>query len=151
MPENKPSNLIIQELGHFLLQPLNMLLKIVVHPLARGAKPDFLYAFPLLVLAIGTFMHGSFLVGLKMYLVIYCCFSYFMMKNLFCGHRVQDTWTAGAEKIEDFGEHTIYATSDTDPWITGFLSFLLVVGFNMHVAHHMFPTADHRFLPIIHK
>lgn len=69
------------------------------------------------------------------------------MKILLCGHRIQDTWTEGCEKIEDYGEHTINATSDTDVWITGIWSYLLLAGFNVHMAHHLFPTADHHILP----
>ena len=73
------------------------------------------------------------------------------MKVLFCGHRIQDTWTEGSEKIEDYGEHTVYATSDTDNWIHGVWSYILLAGFNVHVAHHFFPTADHRMLPLVDR
>lgn len=68
---------------------------------------------------------------------------------LFCGHRVGETWTEGCERIEDFGEHTIYSTADTDVGIKGFLSYLLVGGFNIHTPHHFFPTADLAILPKI--
>lgn len=80
-----------------------MLLKILVLPIVRRVSPDFLYSFPLLVLFGGALMHGSLWVGFKMYMIIYCFFSYVMMKALFCGHRIADTWTEGVEKNEDFG------------------------------------------------
>ncbi len=123
-----------------------MLLKLVILPIIRKTTPDPMYAFPILVF-LACYLNTSFATALKFYLVIYCSFSFLLMKVLLCGHRVQDTWTEGAEKIEDFGEHTVLATSDTDTWIHGIWSYLLLAGFNIHVAHHLFPTADHRILP----
>ena len=41
------------------------------------------------------------------------------------------------------------ATSDTDAWIHGIFSYLLLAGFNNHVPHHFFPTADHYIHPQI--
>lgn len=43
------------------------------------------------------------------------------------------------------------ATSDTDTWIRGILSYMLLAGFNVHLAHHFFPTADHHILPKIRE
>ena len=43
------------------------------------------------------------------------------------------------------------ATSDTDAWIHGIFSYILMAGFNNHVPHHFFPTADHHMLPKIKK
>ena len=57
-----------------------MLLEILVLPVLRGATPDLLYAFPLSVIGLGWWMHGSFWVGLKSYLIIYCFFSYVIMR-----------------------------------------------------------------------
>ena len=93
MPENRQLNQFIIEFAFFFLQPLNMLLKIVIVPLIKQVPPDFMYSFPLLLLSFGWYIHGSFWIGLKMYLIIYCVFSFLLMKSLFCGHRIQDTWT----------------------------------------------------------
>jgi fatty acid desaturase len=112
----------------------------------RKTLPDPFYAIPLLIFFI-AYLNSSFIQALKIYLTIYCTFSFLLMKILLCGHRIQDTWTEGCEKIEDYGEHTINATSDTDVWITGIWSYLLLAGFNVHMAHHLFPTADHHILP----
>lgn len=78
------------------MQPLNMIMKLVVLPVTKAKTPDLLYAFPLLVIAAGWFLTGSLAIGIKYYLIIYCFFSFLLMKVLFCGHRVQDVWTQGA-------------------------------------------------------
>lgn len=69
-----------------------MLLKLVILPITKQIKPDLMYSFPLLIFLISFFAH-NFVIALKLYLVIYCTFSFLLMKVLFCGHRVQDTWT----------------------------------------------------------
>ena len=61
-----------------------------------------MYAFPLTIIALSYLVNGSFFEAVKLYLVIYCSFSFLLMKVLFCGHRVQDTWTEGCAKIEDY-------------------------------------------------
>lgn len=124
-----------------------MLLKMLIVPVLQKTTPDLLYSFPLLILSACIWTSADVWEGVKFYLFIYGCFTWVLMKLLFCGHRIQDTWTEGAEKIEEFGEHTLYATSDTDPWLRGLASYVLTVGFNIHVTHHLFPTADHKMLP----
>ena len=124
-----------------------MILKLLIVPILKKTSPDFLYSFPLLIMSACIWNSESGWEGIKFYLFIYGCFTFILMKSLFCGHRIQDTWSEGAEKIEDYGEHTIYATSDTDAWIHGLASYILLAGFNVHVAHHFFPTADHKILP----
>ena len=124
-----------------------MTLKLVIVPLTRFKLPDLWYSFPLFVFGFIYLNCDSFGEAVKFYLMIYCSFGFFMMKVLFCGHRLQELWTEGAEKIEDYGEHTVKATSDTDAWIHGIFSYMLLAGFNNHVPHHFFPTADHHILP----
>lgn len=131
------------------LQPINMVIKLIVLPVIRRVKPDVMYSFPLAIILWSYLVSGSFFEAFKLYLVIYCSFSFLLMKVLFCGHRVQDTWTEGSEKIDDYGEHTLCATCDTDTWIQGIWSYIVVAGFNIHVAHHLFPTADIHMLPQI--
>ena len=124
-----------------------MTLKLLVVPLTKFKLPDPWYCFPLVVLGFIYLNSETFGEALKMYMVIYCTFGFILMKNLFCGHRLQELWTEGAQKIEDYGEHTVLATSDTDPWIKGIFSYIFLAGFNIHVIHHLFPTADHHMLP----
>lgn len=80
-----------------------MILKLFILPIIKKVKPDIMYAFPLLIFSAAYLVNGSFMEALKLYLVLYCSFSFLLMKVLFCGHRVQDTWTEGSEKIEDYG------------------------------------------------
>lgn len=96
MPKNNIFNKFLIELLLIFLQPINMAMKLFVLPILRRTAPDLMYSFPLLVLLIASLIHSSFIVGIKLYLVIYCSFSFLLMKVLFCGHRVQDTWTEGA-------------------------------------------------------
>ena len=126
-----------------------MILKLVVVPLTKFKKPDIFYSFPLVILAFIYANSETFGEALKFYLIIYCTYGFLLMKSLFCGHRLQELWTEGAEKIEDYGDHTVLATSDTDTWIRGLFSYVFLAGFNIHVVHHLFPTADHHFLPKI--
>lgn len=136
-------------LSFILLQPLNFLLKIIVVPIIRRRKPDFWYLLPLTVLLVFYQASGSFWYAFKLHLFIYGLFGLIFNRVLFCGHRLQELWSEGAERIEDFGEHTILSTNDTDTWMTGFFSYLLLAGFNIHTPHHFFPTADHAALPRI--
>ena len=43
----------------------------------------------------------------------------------------------------------MYSTADTDTRITGFWSYFLLAGLNIHTPHHLFPTADLAVLPQI--
>ena len=76
-----------------------MILKLVIVPIIRFKIPDLWYSFPLLVLAFIYANSQTFGEAIKFYLVIYCSFSFFLMKLLFCGHRLQELWTEGSEKI----------------------------------------------------
>lgn len=95
------------------------------------------------------FVSGDLWYAFKLHMFIYGLFGLVFNRVLFCGHRLQELWSEGAERIQDFGEHTISVTNDTDTWLTGFFSYLLLAGFNIHTPHHMFPTADHAALPKI--
>lgn len=87
--------MIILEVIFTFIQPLNMILKLFIVPIIKKVKPDILYAFPLTIFFL-AYLNSSFIEALKLYLVIYCTFGFVIMKLLFCGHRVQDTWTEGA-------------------------------------------------------
>lgn len=91
-PQNKWYMQIVLEALFFLLQPLNMLLKLLVIPIMRRTGPDLFYATPMLIFAF-FLSQNSLGDAIKLYLVVYCSFGYLLMKVLFCGHRVQDTWT----------------------------------------------------------
>ena len=86
---------------------------------------------------------------MKLHMCIYGFFGLLFNRMVFCGHRLQELWTEGAERIQDFGEHTMATTSDTDKWLTGFFSYLFLAGFNNHTPHHFFPTADETIHPKI--
>lgn len=98
MPQNKWYLQFVIEILFFVLQPVNMTLKLVVLPIMKRIKPDIYYAFPLLIFAL-FWLTNSFVDAIKLYAVVYCSFGFLLMKVLFCGHRVQDTWTEGCEKI----------------------------------------------------
>lgn len=99
MPQNKWYCQILLEIIFIFIQPANMTLKVLVVPIIKRIKPDLLYAFPLIIFSLIYLNSPSFFDALKLYLVIYCTFGFCVMKVLLCGHRVQDTWSEGAEKI----------------------------------------------------
>ena len=127
--------------------------KLILSPLLHGKRPMFWYMIPLFVGGSYYLRTGDLWYSIQMHLFMYCIFGLFMNRILFCGHRLQTLWSEGAPRIEDFGEHTMATTSDTDIWITGFWSLVLTAGFNQHTPHHLFPTADiaifPKLLPII--
>ena len=88
---------------------------------------------------------------MKLHLYIYGVFGFIANRILFCNHRIQEVWSEGAERIQDFGEHTILSTNDTDTWVTGFIAYVFLAGFNNHTSHHFFPTADQSSHPKILK
>jgi fatty acid desaturase len=149
MPENHMFVEVILQFVYFFLQPLNMTLKVLIIPIVKRKKPDFWYAVPLTLFAFFYLFNGSLLETLKIYLFMYGLFGLILGRILFCGHRLQELWTEGAEKIEDFGEHTVSSSNDTDTWLRGFWSYAFTAGLNIHNAHHFFPTADHAILPAI--
>lgn len=146
MPENHIFVEPLLQIIYFFLQPLNMTLKIVLVPIFKRKRPDFWYGVPIFVFVLFYLSNGDFIESLKMYLFMYGLFGLILGRILFCGHRLQELWTEGAEKIEDFGEHTVSASNDTDVQIRGFWSYALTGGLNIHNAHHFFPTADHAIL-----
>jgi hypothetical protein len=79
-----------------------MTLKLLIIPIMKKTSPDLYYAFPILIYLYFLLSHSP-ITSLKFYLLIYCSFNFLLMKVLFCGHRVQDTWTAGCPSIPDFG------------------------------------------------
>ena len=119
-----------------------MIIKLVLVPLTKKKMPEFWYIIPFAVFLAFYLKTGDWKLSLKMHMFIYGFFGFLLNRVLFCGHRIQEVWTEGAERIEDFGEHTMLATNDTDTWIRGFFSYLLLGGLNIHTPHHFFPTAD---------
>lgn len=100
MPENHPLVEIVLQFVYFFLQPLNMLLKVLVIPIVKRKRPDFWYAVPLTVFMLFySISGGDFLNSLKLYLFLYGMFGLMLGRVLFCGHRLQELWTEGAEKI----------------------------------------------------
>jgi fatty acid desaturase len=148
-PENKWYTEPIIVFSFVFLQPLNFLLKIIVVPIIKRKKPELWYLLPMSVLLLFYCVSGDIWYSLKLHMFIYGLFGLVYNRVLFCGHRLQELWSEGAERIQDFGEHTISVTNDTDTWITGFYSYLFLAGFNIHTPHHFFPTADHAALPKI--
>lgn len=152
MPLNKRYTEIILILLFIFIQPINMILKTIVVPIIKQRKPDFWYTIPLLVLILFYYASGENIwAAFKLHIFMYGLFGFMFNRVLFCGHRLQELWTEGAERINDFGEHTVLSTSDTDTGLEGFWSYLLLGGFNIHTPHHFFPTADHAALPKILK
>ena len=104
---NKPANPIYTELliilSFIFIQPLNLLLKVFIVPLVRRKVPDFWYLAPALVFSAFYFTSGSWTQALKFHFFIYCLFGLLFNRVLFCGHRLGELWTEGAERIEDFG------------------------------------------------
>lgn len=129
------------------IQPLNFIFKLCIVPLIKRKIPEFWYLVPLSVFALFYAASGDLYYALKLHIFLYAVFGFIFNRVLFCGHRVAETWTEGAERIQDFGEHTVYSTSDTDVWATGFISYFLLSGLNIHVPHHLFPTADLAVMP----
>lgn len=129
----------------FLMVPLNMTIKIL-QSIIKPNKFNIGIIFPFWeVIALYVFNNDWF-ESFKLFFFIQACFGFSLTKCIFCGHRVQDTWTAGCEPISDFAEHTLATTCDTTTYLTGFLSMMLFAGFNQHIAHHLFPTIDHYHL-----
>ena len=151
LPENKFYTEPIVILVLTFMQPINFIFKMCLVPLIKRKIPEFWYLVPLGVFALFYYSSANLVYAFKLHIFLYAVFGFTFNRVLFCGHRVAETWTEGAERFQDFGEHTVYSTSDTDVWITGFLSYFLVGGFNIHVPHHLFPTADLAVLPKILK
>lgn len=129
------------------VQPINFIVKLFVVPLLKRKVPDFWYVCPFFVFLLFYFSSGgNAFLAIKIHLFLYGVFGFCFSRVLFCGHRLQELWTEGAERIEDFGEHTMASTNDTDVQVRGLWSYFLLGGFNLHTPHHMFPTADHHFL-----
>lgn len=143
-PENKVYTEALVILGYVTIQPLNFILKCILFPLAKKKMPDFKYFVPLSVFLTFYIVSGDCWFSIKLHLYIYAIYGFMANRILFCNHRLQELWSEGAERIEDFGEHTVLSTSDTDTWLSGFWAYLIAGGFNLHTAHHFFPTADQR-------
>ena len=104
---NKPGNPVYTEIVILLLflfvQPLNLILKVFVVPFIRKRKPDLWYLVPSIVFLTFYFHTGDFWYSLKLHLFIYGIFGLMFNRMLFCGHRLQELWSEGAERIQDFG------------------------------------------------
>lgn len=100
---NKPQNKIYTEpVIIFLLlfvQPLNLILKLLVVPALKKKVPELWYAVPLCVFALFYYVSGSAWEAFKLHIFIYAFFGFAFNRVLFCGHRVAETWTEGAERI----------------------------------------------------
>ena len=114
MPKNSPYAEAAVQFFFTFIQPLNFILKVVLFPITRRVRPQMVYSLPLTMIAFFYALSGSILSAISLYLVIYLTFGTLFMRVLLCGHRLQQLWTEGCEKIEDYGEHTVLATSDTD-------------------------------------
>jgi fatty acid desaturase len=132
--------------------PINMVIKIF-YAVVNPKKFTWSIVYPFLEVVILYLLKRDLLNSFLLFFFMQACFGFSITKCIFCGHRTQDMWTAGNERIEDFGEHTLATTCDTTTDLKGFLSMALFAGFNQHIAHHFFPTIDHyhlnKVLPII--
>ena len=98
------------------------------------------------------FINGNLIESIKLFLTIHCFFGFIFTKITFGGHRIQTLWTEGCQQIKDFGEHSLYTCNEIFPWLKGgFLSFMIMSGFNIHTVHHMFPTIDNQHLWKAHE
>lgn len=98
-PENKVYTEAIIVLSFIFLQPLNFLLKTVVVPIIKRRRPDLWYLLPLTVLLVFYNVSGDFWYALKLHMFIYGLFGLIFNRVLFCGHRLQELWSEGAERI----------------------------------------------------
>jgi len=96
-----------------LLTPLNILLKVIVTPIIFRVQPEWFYLVPLLQLPLLWLMTQKFYLAFKLFLTIHISISTLFAKLTFLGHRTGYEWTEGNEEIRDFGEHQVYASSDT--------------------------------------
>ena len=150
---SKPENMVFTELVvvmlFVLIQPTNFLLKLFFVPLVKRKVPDFWYLCPLVMFLTFYMVSGDAWYALKLHIFLYGFYGLLLNRIIFCGHRLQELLTEGSERVQDFGEHTILSTNDTDTWIHGIFSYILLAGFNVHTPHHFFPTADLAALPKI--
>jgi hypothetical protein len=102
-PENKFYTELILVLSYTFIQPLNFFLKCVVIPLTKKKQPVFWYLVPLTVLFTFYAVSGYFWYSLKLHLFIYGVYGFMANRILLCNHRLQELWSEGAERIEDFG------------------------------------------------
>jgi hypothetical protein len=91
-----------------------MALKWILVPIVKRRQPDLWYGVPLGVYLLFYFASGDAWFAFKLHIFLYGLFGFIFNRTLFCGHRLQELWTEGAERIEDFGEHTMASSSDTD-------------------------------------
>jgi fatty acid desaturase len=146
LPPNWPYIQIVFEPILILLPLLNLLLKIVVVPLTKFSPPNLLYFLTLTPIILLYIINGDMYTSIYLFVVMQMSFGFFFAKSVFCGHRVPDLWTEGEAEVADFGLHTVMSSADTDQKSTGYHSLLIYTGFNIHVAHHFFPTIDHEHL-----
>jgi len=113
-PENDKLIKIYIQIVYFMIQPLNMALNVVILPIIKFVKPDLWYGFPMLIMLYFYAFNGNVWLSFKMYLFLYGIFGVMFGRASFCRHRLQELWTEGSQKIEDYGEHTVASTNDTD-------------------------------------
>ena len=90
-------------MGYVLIQPLNLFLKCLLIPLTKNKRPVFLYFVPLSVFFTFYFVSEDCWYSIKLHLFIYGVYGLLANRILFCNHRLQELWSEGAERIEDFG------------------------------------------------
>lgn len=154
---NQKNNSVLTELYlqpfFFVMVPLNMIIKIVFAIINPSKKFTMSLLYPWTEVVILYLFKQDLFESLCLFFFMQACFGFSLTKCIFCGHRTQEMWSAGSERIEDFGEHTVASTCDTTTHLRGFLSMALFAGFNQHISHHLFPTVDHshldKLLPII--
>lgn len=89
MPRNSLLRLVIIEIVYVLMIPMNILLKLVVVPLAKFTKPEWEYFVPLMQIVVLYLLNNDIYISIKLFLTIHCFFGFIFAKVTFGGHRIQ--------------------------------------------------------------
>jgi hypothetical protein len=92
MPENTILKVILIEIAYVITIPLNIVLKLLIVPLAKRIQPEWLYLVPLTQILLMYLINGDLLLSIKLFLVIHCFFGYVFTKVTFGGHRIETLW-----------------------------------------------------------
>lgn len=146
-PKNSPLAYLGMEIIFATVSFANIVTKLIVVPIKTRTLPSGVQALSLLQILYIYIFSNDLLFSLKLYLLMLACFGIVFGKTIICPHRMGFLWSEGAPEIRDFVLHTVATTSDLSHEATGLESLVRYVGFNIHVAHHLFPTIDHNMLP----
>ena len=146
LPKNSTLSYIGMQVLFLIVVLANIVTKCLIVPLITRKVPQFVQALALLQPLFIYLITGDPSFSIKLFLLMISVYGFVFGQTVICPHRQGFLWSEGAEEIRDYVLHTVATTSDMDHEVGGLQSLIRFVGFNIHVAHHLFPTIDHNKL-----